>query len=258
MTIYSFGMQETSTNSCIVHAHDSWEIVLNLSGSGTEEIDGQSWPFREGTILCIPPRAVHVKYSEEGFRDAYFHISEGPVIAGHIAEKPVLLQDDANRSFEQLIYLMRSVQQMETSGSYAVLGTLAEAALQMIDYWLMSQPLSPVTEKVRAEIASSFSNPDLKIRSVLSGHGYAVDHVRRLFHAEMHMTPNEYLTVRRINYARQLMDQNEILHLQLADIALMCGYYDAHYFSRTFKKITGITPSEYLQLPRDTREQIFI
>ena len=32
---------------------------------------------------------------------------------------------------------------------------------------------------------------------------------------------------------------------RLIDIALACGYQDASHFNRAFKKVTGISPSQY-------------
>ena len=33
--------------------------------------------------------------------------------------------------------------------------------------------------------------------------------------------------------------------LSLKDVSTACGYADANYFTRVFKRITGKTPSEY-------------
>ncbi|WP_338551321.1 response regulator [Paenibacillus sp. KS-LC4] len=53
----------------------------------------------------------------------------------------------------------------------------------------------------------------------------------------------EYLTNKRIEKAKQLIQQNDTLKLK--DIAVQVGYIDHHYFSRIFKSVTGQTPSEY-------------
>ena len=37
----------------------------------------------------------------------------------------------------------------------------------------------------------------------------------------------------------------------IRDISLACGYTDSTYFSRVFRRITGVTPSEY----RTSRER---
>ncbi|MBQ8146607.1 MAG: AraC family transcriptional regulator [Clostridia bacterium] len=57
-------------------------------------------------------------------------------------------------------------------------------------------------------------------------------------------TPNEFLTVIRIEHACFLMD---IYHskLSLAKISEQCGYLDYIYFSKKFKSIMGVSPRKY-------------
>jgi len=54
---------------------------------------------------------------------------------------------------------------------------------------------------------------------------------------------NEYVTTRRMERARALIrDQRD---MTMRDIAEMLGYPDQHYFSRVFKSLYGLTPSEF-------------
>ena len=56
------------------------------------------------------------------------------------------------------------------------------------------------------------------------------------------LSPMEYLTTLRINHARQLMP---LTALSICEIASRVGYDDQLYFSRIFKKKTGVTPRDY-------------
>lgn len=55
-------------------------------------------------------------------------------------------------------------------------------------------------------------------------------------------TFNEYLTKVRVEKAKELLER---LDLNITRIAQEVGYEDFNYFSQIFKKVTGITPSEY-------------
>ena len=55
-------------------------------------------------------------------------------------------------------------------------------------------------------------------------------------------TPTQYVICQRINGAIQLLESTS---LNVTQIAGMVGYEDALYFSRLFKKHTGIAPTEY-------------
>ena len=56
------------------------------------------------------------------------------------------------------------------------------------------------------------------------------------------MTPIEYLTKIRIDEARYLLSNS---NLNISEIASIVGYDDPLYFSRVFKKVTGVSPRYY-------------
>lgn len=51
----------------------------------------------------------------------------------------------------------------------------------------------------------------------------------------------EYVTTLRINYSIRLLKEDKTI----GEIAVLCGYADQYYFSRVFKKKTGLSPTEY-------------
>ena len=55
----------------------------------------------------------------------------------------------------------------------------------------------------------------------------------------------DYVIEIRIMNARNLLVQTD---QDVADIAATVGYTDLKYFSRIFKKLTNLTPSEYRKL----------
>ena len=52
----------------------------------------------------------------------------------------------------------------------------------------------------------------------------------------------EYFSLMKINAAKELMRTNQMNFTQISE---HLGYTSIHYFSRQFKKVTGMTPSEY-------------
>jgi AraC-like DNA-binding protein len=75
----------------------------------------------------------------------------------------------------------------------------------------------------------------------------------RLFHRHLDTTPGEYMLARRIQAAKEMLSQT---NLPVGRIAELSGITDRYYFSRLFRKKTGITPTGYrnanslLPLPR--------
>ncbi|NLK87670.1 MAG: response regulator [Clostridiaceae bacterium] len=66
-----------------------------------------------------------------------------------------------------------------------------------------------------------------------------------LFRKETGYNFKEYISLRRMEAAKELLKN---ISYKLSDISSLVGYNDAKYFSRTFKKYVGITPSEYRKL----------
>ncbi len=56
-----------------------------------------------------------------------------------------------------------------------------------------------------------------------------------------------YVTHIRINYAKRLLQSS--LDTPIGEVALKCGYDDVAYFSRVFKQLVGVTPTQYRRQP---------
>lgn len=62
------------------------------------------------------------------------------------------------------------------------------------------------------------------------------------FSKETGKTLSEYIREKRMNYAAHLLSTTD---LQVQTVALHCGIMDAQYFSKLFKKSSGLSPNEY-------------
>ncbi len=66
--------------------------------------------------------------------------------------------------------------------------------------------------------------------------------LQKLFKEQCNMGVIEYFSALKINASKELIRTR---HMNFTQIAEQLGYTSIHYFSRQFKKITGMTPSEY-------------
>ena len=70
-----------------------------------------------------------------------------------------------------------------------------------------------------------------------------IPYISRLFKRQKGVSPNEYVTKYRIEKAKKLIEENN--DLRIKDIADAVGFKESYYFSKTFKRETGMWPTEY-------------
>ena len=91
-------------------------------------------------------------------------------------------------------------------------------------------------------IAKNYQHEDLSIRDISDFVHLTSSYTCTLFKTETGTTLNQYITEYRIRRAKFLLSDPRS---KIADIASLVGYSDSNYFGKTFKKATGLSPSEY-------------
>lgn len=82
-----------------------------------------------------------------------------------------------------------------------------------------------------------------KIEDVAEEFNYNYTYLSRLFKKITGLSMNKYITHKRIEEAKKFMKTHPGIGIQ--KVGEEVGYRDQHYFSRIFKGITGVSPSEY-------------
>ena len=80
------------------------------------------------------------------------------------------------------------------------------------------------------------------IRELSEVGGLSPRYFVRLFKEELGMTPHSYLNQLRINKAKEMLGMG----FSMLRIAYDLGFFDQSHFSKTFSKITGVSPVRYL------------
>lgn len=91
-------------------------------------------------------------------------------------------------------------------------------------------------------IAAHYADTDINITSIARSIGISEGHLSHVFKKETSYTALGYLTQYRIHMARKLLSD---CRYKVYEVAGMVGYRDVAYFGATFKKLTGLSPSEY-------------
>ena len=102
---------------------------------------------------------------------------------------------------------------------------------------------SPLTQKAITFIDTDLS-ADLSLRTISQALNISSSYLSTSFKKETGQTITDYINRRRVSHAKHLLKTTS---LQIQTIAQHCGILDVHYFSKVFKRITGITPKQYRQ-----------
>ena len=102
--------------------------------------------------------------------------------------------------------------------------------------------LQRVTDIVYCEMR----NPDFSPSALADKLCLSISQLNRKMTAICGYNPSAYILNLRINKAKKILASQDI---PIAEVADECGFSDLAYFSRTFKKQTGVSPSQYRRLP---------
>lgn len=98
-----------------------------------------------------------------------------------------------------------------------------------------------LVEKAKSYINENFQK-DLSLDEISREYDISPYYFSKIFKDETGENFIEYLTGVRMEKAKQLLLNKE---LSMKEICSMVGYADPNYFSRSFKKNVGVTPTEY-------------
>ena len=93
-------------------------------------------------------------------------------------------------------------------------------------------------------IAEHYADGDISITTIAASLGVSEGHLSHVFKKETGSTVISYLTKYRIDTAMNLLQSGAY---KVYEVAGLVGYKDVAYFSSTFRKITGSSPSEYVE-----------
>ncbi len=106
-------------------------------------------------------------------------------------------------------------------------------------------------EKLMKIIEEEIGDQNLKIDDMADAVGMG----RTVFYGKIKaitgMAPSDFLRTLRMQRAEELIVRS---NLTFSQVAFSIGFSDPKYFTKCFKKETGMTPSEYRKQKRDAEE----
>lgn len=106
-----------------------------------------------------------------------------------------------------------------------------------------SKGKSNLIEEVQDYIAANYMTPDLRLDTIAKHFFVSAQHLSTLFSREKDITLSSYITNYRMQKAKELFLKDAP---SIQNAAVLCGFTDAGYFSKCFKKYYGVSPKEFM------------
>ncbi len=99
----------------------------------------------------------------------------------------------------------------------------------------------PSVVRIKEWIVANYYK-SLSVKDIAEEFGYNPDYISYMFKKNTNDTLINYINKTRIEISKSLIINQNIT---IKEVAYSCGFTDDKYFSKTFKKYTGISPMEY-------------
>lgn len=123
---------------------------------------------------------------------------------------------------------------------------LHDMLLQRIDLFfsLLNQgtDINPVVYQMKEFIHKNINKEALSVKEISEYVHLSFSYACTLFKEDTGKTLNQYITECRMGIAVQMLENSQYT---IEEIASRVGYSDGNYFGKVFKKINGLSPSEY-------------
>ena len=97
-------------------------------------------------------------------------------------------------------------------------------------------------ESIRSYLVANYSCA-ITVEEIARQYGFTPSYMIKAFKRQVGESPIQYLIRLRMDEARRLLSAAP--DLEIRQIGEIVGYADPHYFSRIFRNINGVTPTEY-------------
>lgn len=230
------------------HAHELSHFCFVLAGNYKENISGKLFQRAPASLIYYPPDLSH---AEEHFTHGrHFLVEvdlkglEKVVDYGGSLSGPAILSSHSSLWLAARMY--REFSDRDGFSGLALESIATELLIETSRQGTRRVERKPPTwlEKTKESLRENFPEPP-SLDDLAKAVNVHPTHLARTFRRFERCTVGDYIREVRINYARQrMLSSNE----PLVEIALVAGFADQTHFTRSFKRVTGLTPTEFRRI----------
>lgn len=244
------------------HWHQCLEVLYIEAGVGIVVVDNQQYTLRPGRIFIFPQGKLHKVTVESSRSNIYkrniLHIDASVLTSYFNAfnEFRVVLENISATDSKAFVYDLGQsqdyirrmldlyeVKYRSVSNKVEVMAVLLLNLFQLFseDAYVRTAATGKISSKIMRLIERDFRTR-LTLKDIAENLDISQSYASRVFRKETGGTIQEYLLIRRVKYACDLLENTE---LSVAQIAELAGFNHATYFIRCFKELLGCAPLRY-------------
>ncbi|MBP1966243.1 helix-turn-helix transcriptional regulator [Paenibacillus aceris] len=235
--------------------YETYSIHFIVSGKGYVEIEGEQHTLQKGDAFLYVPMQEQRYYSS---KDDPWNVRWVHFYGNHLKE--FMLE----KGFLRTLWTLKRWMELEEAFHELLLeaennGILRQTNLSTLTYKILSEFMSyaaPLTGNRGMESVDRILAilPTMQQKAcepfILEEWaeltGVSTYYFCKLFRKATSMTPLSFITLCRIQFAKQRLIEKE--NMPVKEIAIQAGYASASYFNQRFQEHEGMTPSEFRSL----------
>ncbi|MDF2923564.1 MAG: hypothetical protein K0R57_2478 [Paenibacillaceae bacterium] len=251
------GYEDTVTDFHIgPNIRDCYLLHYVCRGEGFYTRQGVTHALAAGDVFCIFPDEVVYYYSKPGESWSFYwfsfngrRASDYAGRAGFTAASPVVRLNPAHRLDRKMDALLELLGREAEPRRLALLGQLY-GLLEELEASVTAESAaagsgktahSQYVHKALQYIAFNYHRP-LRVTDISGYLGLDRTYFSKLFSQATGIPPQTYILRFRLEKSMPLLTNTD---LSLGEICRVIGLEELFYYSRAFKKMTGVSPSEY-------------
>lgn len=231
---------------------DHYLIHFVIKGRGKFYIDDLSFEVKENQGFLICPGDVTYYEADENDPWNYIWVGFNGIKApqyirqlGLNKHNPLINTKNSDLIIDYLNMIFES-SKLEQAREIRMLGYLYLFLSVLIEESEVKETSNYKHEYIQKAIEYIEMNysRSISVKNIAEHIGLNRSYFSCLFKTTLNISPENFLIQYRINKACELLRQNK--DLRIADVSRSVGYVDQLAFSKTFKKVKGYSPSEYI------------
>lgn len=142
----------------------------------------------------------------------------------------------------EAVSVVQHLRRMETLTSWQAVTAVVKTLLESITATLQEIKNEKSWVKVVIDYIDCHYNEPIMLEDAAKVVNFSLNYLSRRFHEETGFSFTDYLTRKRVDKAMELFQQS---NLSTEEIAYRVGYPNPNYFTKVFKRISGLTVTEF-------------